>query len=241
MNCKSRISIITAVKNGVEHLEETIRNVISIKNVADIDFIVIDGGSTDGTIDIIKRYADHIYYWISEPDEGIYGAMNKGWNTAPDNSFILFLGSGDEVISLPENINCYRQNDVVFGNVYMGGTCVFKARADYHLKLYNSLHHQALLVNKALHPAPPFNCKYPTYADFDFNQRLLKSGANFKYSADFIGYASLGGVSGRGPFIESLRIIAKNFGFMWVTVALSGYYAMKIFPFLKRIRPLRKI
>jgi hypothetical protein len=137
-------------------------------------------------------------------------------------------------------MSCFSQKDVLFGDVRMGEKTVFKAKADYHLKLYNSLHHQALLVNKSLHPDPPFNCSYKTYADFDFNQRLKKSGAHFIYLPKFIGYARPGGVSDRGRFAESLRIISVNFGFAWAAVAFSGYFAMKIFPFLQRLRPTRK-
>lgn len=237
----ARITIVTAVKNGVDHLEETVLSVIEQQAIADIDYIVIDGASTDGTTDIIRKYSDHISYWVSEPDNGIYDAMNKGWSAAAENSFILFLGSGDRIISLPDSIGRYRQDDVVYGPVRMGENIVFKPRADFHLKLYNSLHHQALLVNKALHPAPPFNCRYPTYADFDFNQRLKKHGANFVYSPSFSGYACPGGVSDRHCFSESLSIVSANFGLLWATIALSGYYAMRIFPFLKRLRPFSAI
>lgn len=237
MSDVTRITVITAVKNGAAYLEETIISVIDQKANADIDYIIIDGGSTDGTTDIIRRYSDHISNWVSEPDNGIYDAMNKGWAVAAENSFILFLGSGDRIISLPDNMSSFERNEVLFGNVRMGDKTVFKSRANYHLKLYNSLHHQALLVNKALHPSPPFNCCYRTYADFDFNQRLLKSGADFTYSPNFIGYARPGGVSDQHCFTETLNIISKNFGFIWAVLAFSGYYAMKIFPFLKRLRP----
>lgn len=240
MSGKGRISVVTVVKNGASHLEETILSVIEKKATAEIDYLVIDGGSTDGTTDIIRKYADHISYWVSAPDNGIYDAMNKAWAVAGDNSFILFLGAGDRLISLPETMSSFGQNDVVYGSVRMGEKTVFNARADFHLKLYNSLHHQALLVNKALHPGPPFNCRYRVYADFDFNQRLKKSGAYFVYSPNFIGYARPGGVSDRRCFSESLSIISKNFGFLWAALAISGYYAMKLFPFLKRLRPFQE-
>lgn len=237
---KGRISVVTVVINDACHLEETILNVVEKKATVDIDYIVIDGGSTDGTLDVIKKYADHISYWVSESDCGIYDAMNKGWAAAEDNSFILFLGAGDRIISLPDAMRCYNQNDVLYGYVRMGEKKVFKARADFHLNLYNSLHHQALLVNRALHPAPPFNCRYRVYADFDFNQRLKIMGAHFIHSPDFIGYACPGGVSDRHCFSESLSIIFKNFGYLWAALAISGYYAMKIFPFLKRLRPTKE-
>jgi glycosyltransferase involved in cell wall biosynthesis len=241
MSGKVRISVITVVKNGADHLEDTILSVIEKKSTADIDYLVIDGGSTDGTIDIIRNYADHISYWTSEPDSGIYDAMNKGWAVAADRSYILFLGAGDRIISLPDSMSCYRHNDVLYGSVHMGERAVFKSRADFHLKLYNSLHHQALLVNKALHPAPPFDSRYHIYADFDFNQRLKKNGANFIYSPGFIGYARPGGISDRHCFAESLRIVSVNYGFLWAVGAVSGYYAMQVFPFLKRLRPFREV
>lgn len=241
MSGKGRISVVTVVKNGVSHLEETILSVIDKKATAEIDYLVIDGGSTDGTTDIIRKYADHISYWVSEPDNGIYDAMNKGWAAAADDSFVLFLGVGDRIISLPDAMHCYRQNDVVYGVVRMGGKTVFKSRADFHLKLYNSLHHQALLVNKAIHPAPPFNCCYRVYADFDFNQRLMKSGVRFIYSPQFIAHAHPGGVSYNKNFSESLRIIRGNCGYLWMMLALGGAFAMKVFPRLKRLRPFQEI
>lgn len=240
MNDIARITIVTVVKNGASHLEETILSVIEKKATTDIDYLIIDGGSTDGTTDIIRKYSDQISYWISEPDSGIYDAMNKGWTVAADDTFILFLGAGDRIISLPDTMS-YHKNDVVYGDVWMGEKTVFKSRADFYLKLFNSLHHQALLVNKSFYPSPPFNCCYRIYADFDFNQRLKKLGANFSYSPDFIGYAHPGGVSDRSCFSESLSVISANYGFMWSVLAISAYYAMKIFPFLMRLRPFRTI
>lgn len=241
MSAGTQLTVISVVKNGADHFEETILSVIAQrKTFAEIDLIVIDGGSSDGTIDILKKYSDHITYWTSGPDNGIYDAMNKGWAAAADNSFILFLGAGDRIISLPNDLKSHGQNEVIYGSVCMGDKAVFKSRADFHLNLYNSLHHQALLVNKGLHPSPPFNCCYRIYADFDFNQRLMKSGAKFIHSPDFIGYACPGGVSDRYFFTESLKIVLNNHGILWAVLAISGYYAMKVFPFLKWLRPIKE-
>lgn len=71
------VTVITVVRNGERHLEEAIRSVLS-QDYAPIEYIIVDGGSTDGTLDIIKRYETSIDYWLSEPDKGIYDAMNKG-------------------------------------------------------------------------------------------------------------------------------------------------------------------
>lgn len=239
MNDTSSISIITVVKNGVEYLEETILSVIKQKVTAEINYLVIDGGSTDGTLEVINKYADQITYWASEQDNGIYDAMNKGWAAVAGTDFILFLGAGDKIVSLPD-MEQYGQRDVVYGSVKMGEHTVFRPRADYHLKLYNSLHHQALLINKALHPAPPFNCQYQIYADFDFNQRLKKCGVHFVYAPEFVSYARPDGVSDHRCFSESVQIIRSQYGFFWAGLAFAGYYAMRIFPVLQRLRPFQK-
>lgn len=231
------ITVITVVKNDVRNIEETIVNVIENKEKADINYVIIDGGSTDGTIEIIRKYSDYLSYWLSEPDNGIYDAMNKGWQVATDNSYILFLGAGDKIVSLPSSLN---NLDVVYGHVHLGDKRKFAARTGFHLKLYNSLHHQALLIRKSLHPEPPFNCCYKVYADFDFNQRLMKSGARFVQATDFIGYARPGGVSDHSGLSESLKIIYFNYGIIWVTLALISYAMTRVFPFLKRLSSLQE-
>jgi glycosyltransferase involved in cell wall biosynthesis len=240
MSLTSNLTVITVVKNGADLLEETIRNVIAQKTTTNLDYFVVDGGSTDGTLEIIRNYSDHITWWVSEPDQGIYDAMNKGWAAAADTSFVLFIGAGDKILSLPD-MRRYTQHEVVYGSVMMGARTIFTPRADFHLKLYNSLHHQALLVNKALHSAPPFNCRYRLYADFDFNQRLKKSRAHFVFDPQLVGYASPGGISDHRHFSESCAVIRSNFGFLWVALAVTGYYAMRIIPFLKRLRPLQEL
>lgn len=241
MSGKGKISIITVVKDSVCLLEETILSVIEKMATAEIDYIVIDGGSTDGTTDIIRKYADQISYWVSEPDSGIYDAMNKGWATATDDSFILFLGAGDRLLSLPENMDRYSSQQVVYGNVQIGDYAVFTSKAGIYLKLYNSLHHQALMVNKSCHPDVPFNTHYKIYADFDFNQRLKKNGVRFIYSPQLLAYAHPGGVSDQRSFSETLSIINNNYGFFWMFLALGCFKAMNIFPFLKRLRPFQDL
>src|SRR5258708_6806485 len=73
-----RITIVTAVRNGAQYIEDTIRSVIS-QGYPNLEYIVVDGVSTDGTLDIIRKYESHITWWVSQPDKGVYDALNTGF------------------------------------------------------------------------------------------------------------------------------------------------------------------
>lgn len=88
-----KISIVTVSYNAAKTIEQTISSVVN-QTYKNIEYIIIDGGSTDGTIDVIKKYEDRISYWVSEPDKGIYDAMNKGTRAATGD-YIQFIGADD--------------------------------------------------------------------------------------------------------------------------------------------------
>ncbi len=88
-----KLSIITVNLNNKDGLQKTIDSVIS-QTFKDFEWIVIDGGSTDGSKELIEKYSDYISYWVSEPDKGIYNAMNKGIKVAKGD-YLEFLNSGD--------------------------------------------------------------------------------------------------------------------------------------------------
>lgn len=234
------ITVITAVLNAEDFIESTIASVLDY-DYDNIRYIIIDGGSTDGTVDIIRKYEERIAFWCTEKDSGIYDAMNKGWSAAAEGSFIIFLGAGDRLMSLPPDMCRFGNDEVIYGRTLLGDKQLFVPSIGFRLKLYNSLHHQSLLVNKSLHPSPPFDTKFRVYADFDLNQRLYKQGVSFRYSEELLTYALPDGVSGRLQFKESLSVIRKNFGIFWTLAASLGYYAMKLVPFFRRLRPFRPI
>lgn len=93
---KPLVTVITVVYNGAQYLGRTIESVIN-QRYDNLEYIVIDGGSTDGTLDLMRRYDDVIDYWVSEPDAGIYDAMNKG-AMCGSGTYLLFLNARDELV-----------------------------------------------------------------------------------------------------------------------------------------------
>jgi glycosyltransferase involved in cell wall biosynthesis len=218
------ISVITVVYNAAKQLENTIKSVIN-QSSSNLNFIIIDGGSTDGTIDVIKKYEKYIHYWVSEPDAGIYDAMNKGWAFAEPNSYILFLGAGDLLLNLPVS-GSFKKSEIIAGRVQVGSKMVYQPKVDFRLKLGNTLHHQALMIKKSIYLSPPFDLHYPTYADFDFNQRLFKAGHKIYIDPFFKSYALDGGVSTKFDKNQSLKIVEQNFGIVLRFIA-SCYYLLR--------------
>ena len=101
------ITVVTVVFNGEATLEQTIQSVVN-QTYDNVEYIIVDGGSKDRTLDIIKKYEDRIDYWQSEPDKGIYDAMNKGIELA-NGDWINFMNSGDSFY-----------NECVIKNIYYG-------------------------------------------------------------------------------------------------------------------------
>lgn len=113
----TKLSIITINFNNSFGLQKTIQSVIE-QTYSDFEFIVIDGGSSDSSVDVIKQYADKIAYWESEPDKGIYHAMNKGIKKAK-GEYCLFLNSGDYLVNNDVLKNVYQElvdEDIIYGN-----------------------------------------------------------------------------------------------------------------------------
>jgi glycosyltransferase involved in cell wall biosynthesis len=216
---KPLISVITVVFNGEKHLEDTIQSVIN-QTYDNVEYIIIDGGSTDGTLDIIRKYAGKIDYWVSERDGGIYDAMNKGWELTTYDAFILIINSGDLVITLPKQREL-RPENVYVGVVQLSDGRVFTNYINFRLRFGNTIHHQGLLINKLISPKPPFNIKFRTYADFDFNQRLYKSNINFELINDFMTKFAPAGASKDLLIFEMAHIVYNNYGFLCCLLSLS--------------------
>ncbi|AZL54036.1 glycosyltransferase [Aliarcobacter skirrowii] len=181
---KPLISIVTVVFNGVKYLEETIKSVINQK-YNNIEYIIVDGGSNDGTIDIIKKYEDKIDYWLSEEDNGIYDAMNKGLEFA-SGDWIYFLGSDDKLIS--EGIQSMFKVKRDKTSVYYGNVIMFSSKEKWG-QLYTKIHtmfynipHQAIFYPKIYYKNAKFDLDYKSASDHIYLMNYVNSkNANWIY------------------------------------------------------------
>jgi len=215
MTQKPLISIITVVFNGIKYLQQTIDSV-SNQTYPNIEYIIIDGGSTDGTLDLIKANEAHIDHWVSEPDRGLYDAMNKGISKAK-GKLIGMINSDDwyELDAVETVVNRYLRNTDkrifhsdrydVYPNgekkVYAFNPSVIKFK--FFAMTYN---HPSMFVSPELYKEYNYNTNLKVYSDYQFTlTSFLKNKDQFVYINKPIVNFRLGGVSGQIPLKQVLK------------------------------------
>jgi len=209
------ITIITVVYNNVFSIEETIKSVIN-QSYNNIEYIIIDGGSNDGTVEIIKKYADKIDYWSSEKDFGLYYAMNRGLEIATGD-WINYMNSGD---CFSENVvieKIFKDSKTDAGVIY--GNVNFNFDGIHHVYVKaNSLNylwkgmqfvHQASFVSTKIMKKFPFDTNYKLIADYKSLYLIYLSDVKFKYVDMAICDFLAGGLSDNNPksIIECQKLI----------------------------------
>ncbi|MFC5285208.1 glycosyltransferase family 2 protein [Pedobacter alpinus] len=214
---KPLISIITVVFNGEHLIEKTIQSVLNQK-FNNFEYIVIDGASTDSTKKIIYNYEARINKIISEPDLGIYDAMNKGIKLA-NGCFIFFLNSGDiifnetfyEIFLNKENL----QYDVIYGDIIRSTVNQLIVSKDISFINYGMpFCHQAVLVKAELCKTYLFNTQYKIAADYNFFLSLFLLKFKFQRINVAFGEIDTSGISNTAYFTttkEYLNIIRRNY------------------------------
>ena len=186
------ISVVTVVYNDAKNIEQTIQSVIN-QTKSIIEYIVIDGGSTDGTLDIICQYEDQIDYWVSEPDKGIYDAMNKGLALA-SGDWINFMNSGDSLIKIPDLPN----KDVVCGGAivkYPKKTRLSKSRDMKTIRKDIPASHQSMVYRKSCYRKFKYCEKLKYASDYLLLLRIFNDGGDILRSNSNISIISSGGVA----------------------------------------------
>ena len=238
-NNKAPITIITVVFNDAKNIESTIQSVIN-QTYKNIEYIIIDGGSTDGTKNIISNYKKYIDYYISEKDQGIYDAMNKGISLA-SGKWINFLNSGDTFSNkkIVDKIPFYKYQN--YSLIY-GNTKIFSAERKFIkvLKAFKMSKMNLLLFGTrvACHQSIFYNNKIK----FRYPKKYKLKGEFFSYFK-YINFAEpiyldlvisnyclggIGSIHDKQNKIEALDILKKQFKILWF---LS--YPIKFYSFLK--------
>ncbi|CVK19928.1 glycosyltransferase family 2 protein [Sporomusa sphaeroides] len=246
-----KISIITVCYNAVKTIEQTIYSVVN-QTYPNIEYIIIDGNSTDGTIDIIKKYEDKIAYWISEPDNGIYDAMNKGIDIATGD-YIQFLGADDALVNdyiIDEIVSMIHGEDILSANILnINDTLFIQAKSNNHVSRdnlnYNGemIPHPGMFCKRKLFSKKKFNINYKIAADYDFFLFFLfDQNVSFKFIDIPVVFFSMMGVSStnKNGNIEHKNIMTK-YGINVNKIAKNIYikgYIKRLLSILGIIRPI---
>lgn len=240
---KPLISIITIVFNGQKHIEKTIQSVID-QNIRGLEYIIIDGGSTDGTLDIIRKYEKHISFWKSEPDNGINDAFNKGLKQAK-GELIGFLNSDDwlEQNALKIILKNYSSDKIIYGNVrfWKNEKEISVSKSDHsRLREGMTMAHPGVFVAKSLYDKHGmFRTDLRIASDYEILVRFFVNKVEFVRTDEVIANMNLGGISHKRWVLairEDLKVKNRYFS----NKLLNYGYFLKQFIYLLFERTLRK-
>lgn len=218
------LTIITVVYNNVRDIERTIRSVIG-QTYPYIQYVIVDGKSTDGTLEIIKRYAEQVSNWVSEPDKGIYDAMNKGLARATGD-YVLFMNSGDELYASDTVERVFAA--APGADIYYGETELFNDEWEslglrrHHIpehftwrsfRFGMNISHQAIYIRRTI--TEPYDTQYELSADIDWIIRAAKKAKLTVNTRQIVAKYLVGGMSKkrhRQSLVERFRIFSKYYG-----------------------------
>ena len=218
------ISIVMVTFNCERYLGQAMESVLN-QSYSNVEVIVVDGGSTDGTLEIVQSFGDAVSYWQSEADKGIYDAMNKGISLATGD-WIGFKNADDWYCDgafdvLVKSIHKNPAADVWYGNSYsvvQEDPLELSPFFTDHSTLGGNpgIDHRSCFIRLKLHRKILFDTRYRLAADFDVFWRLKKSGAVFAHLNSFISFKRYGGASdGTEVLKESFAINRKYAGFFY--------------------------
>jgi glycosyltransferase involved in cell wall biosynthesis len=234
-----KLSIITVVYNNVAHIERTLLSVIN-QTYPNIEYLIIDGASTDGTLEVINKYSSRVAVVLSEQDKGIYDAMNKGLKMATGD-YVLFMNSGDELYSantvesvfstLPNADIYYGETEMINDKGESLGQRRHKAPLKFTWKGFNygmSISHQAIYIKRAI--AGTFDASYQLSADIDWIISAAKKAKLIINTHQYVAKYLVGGTSKahhRQSLTERFNIMKEHYGLL-PTVINHAVIAVKL-------------
>lgn len=213
-----KLSIITINFNNRDGLQKTIDSIVS-QTIKDFEWIVIDGGSTDGSLELIEQNADHFVYWVSEPDKGVYNAMNKGMAQAKGD-YLLFMNSGDWFYNETSLERCFAHE---FNADVMYGDCLFHY-SDHDAKWHNPspmtfeflyrscLSHSSSFIRREVLVKDGYNEDMRIASDYEFWLKLAFRDGSFCHVDELVSVYDTSGISSTNHELrnaERARLHAK--------------------------------
>lgn len=228
------ISVITVVYNAQSTLDKTIQSVLCQEESL-FEYWIIDGGSTDGSIELIQKYASRLAGWISEPDNGIYEAMNKGVDRA-QGKWLYFLGADDmlepNVLNQVSSYLIDRYN-IVYGDVIFNNGRRVPSFFSPRILLQNTVHHQGAFYEKSLFTNFRYNTQLRILADYELNLKIYCKRLPTRKMPFVIACCVEGGASSEVTLsiletnVVRSRFIKSKFINWILSVILWAYYAQK--------------
>lgn len=220
------LSVITVVFNNVRDIERTLLSVLG-QTYPYIEYIVIDGGSTDGTLEKLLPYRDHLAVLISEPDKGIYDAMNKGLEKA-SGDFVLFMNSGDEIYdthTVDRVFSSSADTDIYYGETELYdeswqplGLRRHRTPEHFNWKSFRygmNISHQAIYVRRSI--APFYDLRYKLSADVDWVIKAARKARKITNTHQVVAKYLVGGLSKkrhRQSLKERFLIFTRHYGLL---------------------------
>jgi len=235
-NSNQKVTIVTVTYNAQEYLEQTIKGVIE-QDYKNIEYIIIDGASTDDTVEIIKRYEKYISYWVSEPDNGVYDAMNKGIDIAT-GELVNFMNAGDSFVN-NHIVSEVLQSLLEETDILVGGINVIDQESNQleykkfegpdNLLKYNPCYHQASFAKLSLLKKSKFDLKYTILSDYNFMLHCYMEKCNFQHFSGPIANYLTGGLSEtnvKQAFLEGLIVLYSHL--QNPDIVLNSYWSMAL-------------
>ena len=213
---KPKVTIVTVTFDAEEILEETIKSVIN-QTYDNIEYIIIDGASSDGTVNIIKKHEEKIDYWVSEPDNGIYYAMNKAINKAT-GEYINFMNAGDTFADL-DSVTYVMENkdnnaELIYGNYRKKDSGQIKEALPQKDWFYNMpFCHQTLFTKTDIMKNELFDTCFDLAADHNFIIKMYQKQKQFFHIDKVIAVFAPAGFATSNQLlmnVESLKVLLKN-------------------------------
>lgn len=221
------ITVITVVYNCVKEIGATIESIIPLLDNKH-ELLIIDGGSTDGTLELLYSYSHPSYFIISEPDEGIYDAMNKGAVRAK-GKWITYINCGDLLLKFPTVLDPLY--DVVCNAVKIEDGIIYP-QLNWRLHLYNTLPHQGIYYKKSTFKM--FDTQFKIFADYKYNLYIYKNGVKILIDDEIVAFHSLFGISNSTVAkCELVKLLREESGFCWYLLSMVRF---RILGLKKRIK-----